>query len=72
MGLIKLKVDLNGSSGSIADLESKGPGFESQVKQGYICWWCGSKRSGCVINVSPSGFKVKGFALMFQKNLITN
>jgi hypothetical protein len=40
--------DLNGSSGSIVDLKPKGPGFESRIRQGYICWWCGSKRSGCV------------------------
>jgi hypothetical protein len=65
-------VDLNGSSGSIADLKHKCSGFESQKRQGYICWLCGSKRSGCVINVGPCGFKVKGFALMFPKNLITN
>jgi hypothetical protein len=51
--------DLNGSSGSIADLKPKGPGFGSQIRQGYICWWCGTKRSGCVhalfiiMNVSP-------------------
>jgi hypothetical protein len=61
------RADLNGSSDSIADLKPKGLGFESQIRQGYICWWCGSKRSGCVINVSPCGFKVKGFALIFPK-----
>jgi hypothetical protein len=66
------KANLNGSSGSISDLKPKGPGFESQIRQGYICWWRGSKRSGCVMNVSPCGFQVKGFALMFPKNLITN
>jgi hypothetical protein len=64
--------DLNGSVGSISDLKPKGPGFESQIRQGYICWWRGSKRSGCVMNVSPCGFKVKEFALKFPKNLITN
>jgi hypothetical protein len=60
--------NLNGSSG----LKPKGPGFESQIRQSYKCWWYGSKRSGCVMNVSPCGFKVKGFALKFPKNLITN
>jgi hypothetical protein len=37
-----------------------------------ICWWHGSKLSGCVMNVSPCGFKVNEFALKFSKNLITN
>jgi hypothetical protein len=59
-------------AGSIADLKPKGSGFESQISQVNLCWGCGSKRSGCVMNISPSGFKVKGFALMFPKNLITN
>jgi hypothetical protein len=70
--LLVILADLNGSSGSISDLKPKGPGFESQIRQGYICWWCGSKRSGCVMNVSPCGSKVKEFALKFPKNLITN
>jgi hypothetical protein len=34
-----LQADLNGSSGCIADLKPKGPGYESQIRQGYICWW---------------------------------
>jgi hypothetical protein len=29
--------DLNGSVVSIFDLKPKGPGFESQIKQGYTC-----------------------------------
>jgi hypothetical protein len=62
--------DLNGSVGSVSDLKPKGHGFESRTKQGYICWWSGSKRG--VMNVSPCGFKVKEFALKFPKNLITN
>jgi hypothetical protein len=28
--------DLNGSVGSIADLVPKGPGFESQISQGFF------------------------------------
>jgi hypothetical protein len=28
--------DLNGSVGSIADLKSKGPGFESRISQGFF------------------------------------
>jgi hypothetical protein len=28
--------DVNGSVGSIADLKSKGPGFESQIRQGFF------------------------------------
>jgi hypothetical protein len=31
--------DLNGSVGSISDLKPKGPGFESRIRQGEICWW---------------------------------
>jgi hypothetical protein len=58
--------------GSISDLKPKGLGLESLIRQGYICWWRGSKRSGCVMNASPCGFKVKEFALKFPKNLITN
>jgi hypothetical protein len=65
------KVDLNGSVGSISDLKPKGPGFESRIRQGYICWLRGSKRSGCVMNDSPCGFEVKEFALKFPKNMIT-
>jgi hypothetical protein len=67
IGLWYQCADLNGSVGSISDLKPKGPGFESRIRQGYICWWCGSKRSGCVMNVSPCGFKVKEFALKFPK-----
>jgi hypothetical protein len=51
-------------------LKPKSHGFESQIRQGYICWWLGAKRSGCVMNVSPCGFKVKEFALKFSKYLI--
>jgi hypothetical protein len=68
----KFGADLNGSVGSISDLKPKDPGFESRIRQGYICWWRGSKRSGCVMNVSPCGFKMKEFTLKFPKNLITN
>jgi hypothetical protein len=30
--------DLNGSKGSNADLKPKGLGFESQIRQSFICW----------------------------------
>jgi hypothetical protein len=36
--------DLSGSVGGISDLKPKGTGFESRIRQGYICWWSfGSK-----------------------------
>jgi hypothetical protein len=55
--------DLNGTSGSISDLKPKGPGLESQIRQGYICWWRGSKRSGCVMNVCTDVFKEPDYQL---------